>query len=65
MWHDVRSTETGELLFRFQPDLLLIEVMRRRTPARKTEVVRLADYMIGAGLNFEHIEGIDIEAETE
>lgn len=72
-WREVRSTETGELLFRFWPERMLIEVMRRRTDARGArgasgrgrEVVRLEDYMrsVDAGVNFAHIEGVDIEAE--
>lgn len=68
-WREVRSTETGELLFRFWPERMLIEVMRRRADARGAhpgrEVVRLEDYMrsVDAGVSFAHIEGVDIEAE--
>lgn len=72
-WQEVRSSETGELLFRFWPERMLIEVMRRRTDARgaqrATEVVYLEDYMRNqrnqrsAGVNFARIEGVDIEAE--
>jgi hypothetical protein len=69
-WREVRSSETGELLFRFWPERMLIEVMRRRADARGAhpgrEVVRLEDYMLSqrsAGVDFAHIEGVDIEAE--
>lgn len=72
-WREVRSPETGELLFRFWPERMLIEVMRRRVPPgsgqRAPEIVRLRDYLpdqqghSGAGLRFGYIDGIDIEHE--
>lgn len=64
-WREVRSSETGELLFRFWPEQMLIEVMRRRAGRRQLEVISLRDYLPVhiAGVDFARIEGVDIEAE--
>lgn len=59
-WIRVRSKEAGRLLFRYNPELDLVEIKVRGV----VEVVSLEDYRPGPrpgaiGVDFERIEGED------